>query len=59
MTIDEGLPVDVIYLDFAKAFDKVQYKRPAKKFDICFQRKLPLDITSDDLMRFLYLHGGP
>ena len=29
--IDEGKPVDVIYLDFAKAFDKVPHKRLAKK----------------------------
>lgn len=26
-TLDEGNPVDVIYLDFAKAFDKVPYRR--------------------------------
>ena len=25
--IDEGSPVDIIYLDFQKAFDKVQYQR--------------------------------
>ena len=29
--IDEGKPVDVIYLDFAKAFDKVPHVRLAKK----------------------------
>src|SRR6218665_3241859 len=33
--IDEGKPVDVIYQDFAKAFDKVPYKRLAKKFKTC------------------------
>ena len=26
-TLDTGKPVDIIYLDFAKAFDKVPYKR--------------------------------
>lgn len=31
--IDEGNPVDVIYLDFAKAFDKVPYKRLYKKIN--------------------------
>ena len=25
--IDSGFPVDVIYLDFQKAFDKVSYRR--------------------------------
>ncbi len=29
--LDEGQPVDVIYLDFAKAFDKVPHVRLAKK----------------------------
>src|SRR6218665_1520442 len=33
--IDEGKPVDVIYLDFAKAFDKVPHKRLAKKLQAC------------------------
>jgi len=30
-TLDSGKPVDIIYLDFAKAFDKVPYKRLLKK----------------------------
>ena len=29
--MDEGQPVDVIYLDFAKAFDKVPHKRLLEK----------------------------
>ena len=29
--IDKGKPVDIIYLDFAKAFDKVPYQRLFKK----------------------------
>jgi len=29
--IDSGYPVDVIYLDFQKAFDKVPHKRLAMK----------------------------
>jgi len=33
--IDQGKPVDVIYLDFAKAFDKVPHKRLAKKLQAC------------------------
>jgi len=33
--IDEGNPVDVIYIDFAKAFDKVPHKRLAKKLQAC------------------------
>ena len=33
--IDEGKPLDVIYLDFAKAFDKVPHKRLAKKLQAC------------------------
>ena len=33
--IDEGKPVDVIYLDFAKEFDKVPHKRLAKKLQAC------------------------
>jgi len=33
--IDEGKPVDVIYLDFAKACDKVPHKRLSKKLQGC------------------------
>ena len=29
--LDNGLPVDVLYLDFAKAFDKVPHKRLLQK----------------------------
>src|SRR6218665_1329829 len=38
--IDEGKPVDVLYLDFAKAFDKVPHKRLAKKLQACGIRGL-------------------
>jgi len=31
LNLDEGRPVDVIYLDFSKAFDKVPYQRLFKK----------------------------
>ena len=31
--IDRGNSVDVIYLDFAKAFDKVSHKRLLKKLE--------------------------
>ena len=31
--MDEGKPVDIIYLDFAKAFDKVPHKRLGKKLE--------------------------
>ena len=30
--LDKGLPVDVLYLDFSKAFDKVPHKRLLQKF---------------------------
>ena len=29
--IDKGLDIDVLYLDFAKAFDKIPHKRMLKK----------------------------
>ena len=31
--IDQGYPIDVIYLDFQKAFDKVPHKRLMMKID--------------------------
>ena len=33
MSVDEGSPVDIVYLDFAKAFDKVPYQRLFKKLE--------------------------
>lgn len=33
--LDEGSPVDIIYLDFAKAFDKVPHMRLIKKIAAC------------------------
>ena len=31
--VDEGSPVDIVYLDFAKAFDKVPYERLFRKLE--------------------------
>ena len=33
LNVDEGNPVDIVYLDFAKAFDKVPYERLFKKLE--------------------------
>ena len=33
--IDEGSPVDIIYLDFQKAFDRVPYQRLLLKLKAC------------------------
>ena len=32
--LDQGFPIDVIYLDFQKALDKVPHKRLMLKFDV-------------------------
>ena len=40
--LDEGLPVDVLYLDFSKAFDKVPHKRLIQKLK---SYKLSKEIT--------------
>jgi len=37
--IDEGKPVDLIYLDFPNAFDKVPHKRLAKELQACVIRE--------------------
>ena len=31
--VHEGNPVDIVYLDFSKAFDKVPYKRLFRKLE--------------------------
>ena len=31
--VDRGLPIDIVYLDFQKAFDKVPHKRLISKID--------------------------
>ena len=33
--VDEGVPVDVVFLDFQKAFDKVPHVRLLKKLEAC------------------------
>jgi hypothetical protein len=33
MSVDEGNPLDIVYLDFAKAFDKVPYQRLFNKLE--------------------------
>ena len=33
LNVDEGNPLDIVYLDFAKAFDKVPYERLFKKLE--------------------------
>ena len=35
MSLDQGLPVDVIYMDLQKAFDIVQHKRLLYKIEYC------------------------
>ena len=50
-SVDQGLPVDAIYLDFAKAFDKVPYMRLAQK--------LKTHGMEGDILRWIqeWLHG--
>jgi len=33
--LDSGYPIDVIYLDFQKAFDKVPHRRLLIKLQVC------------------------
>ena len=40
--LDEGDPLDIIYLDFAKAFDKVPHKRLIRDLQSVSHATIPL-----------------